>query len=137
MRRHRLVECGVEYHDLRQVRQNGAHGLDAGHIRRVVQRRQMTERAQRGDNRVIYPDRRSEPLSAVHHPVTGPDQMNAGVPGARHVFQHTRNDSLVTALGKPFFDRRRRKPLNPQHRLGRAEPVGYPREHALTSAGDQ
>src|SRR5450755_1063387 len=41
--RHRLVERGVEYGDLRQVGQHGPHGLDAGNIRRVVQRRQVTE----------------------------------------------------------------------------------------------
>ena len=75
------MERGVEHGDLRQVGQERTHSLDAGKIRRVVERRQVTKRAHRGDNRVVHPDRRGEPLSAVHHPVTRPGEVTAGVAG--------------------------------------------------------
>jgi hypothetical protein len=74
------MERRVEHGDLRQVRQEITHSLDAGQIRRVVQRRQVAERTDCGDNRVVHPDGQGEPLSAVHYPVTGPEQVSADVP---------------------------------------------------------
>ena len=79
------MERGVEHGNLRQVRQNRTNSLDAGNVRRVMKRRQVTRGAQRDDNRVVHPDRGGKPLSAVHHPVTGPEQVNAGVPGGQEL----------------------------------------------------
>ena len=75
------MERGIEHGDLRQVGQESTHSLDAGQIRRVMERRQVAKRAHRADNRVVHPDRRGEPLSAVHHPVTGPGEVTVGVAG--------------------------------------------------------
>ena len=131
------MERGIERGDLRQVGQERTHCFDAGQIRRVVQRRQVTKRAHPGDNRVVHPDRRGEPLSAVHHPVTGPEQVNAGVAGLGQVIQHPGHDSPVSASGNPFLDRSRRKPLDPQQRLGRAEPLADPPHETLATSGQQ
>ena len=121
--RHRLVKRGVEHRDLRQVGQNVTDSLDAGEIRRVVKRRQVTKRPHRGDHSVVHQDRRSEPLTAVHHPMTGPEQANGLVPGFGQVIQHAGHDSPMSAIGKPFLNRLCRKPLDPQQRLRRAQPL--------------
>jgi hypothetical protein len=137
VRRHRLVERGIEHGDLRQVGQESTHSLDAGQIRRVVKRRQVTKRAHRGDDRVVHPDRRGEPLSAMYHPVTGPEQVNAGVAGLGQVIQYPGHYSPVSAAGNPFLDRCRRKPLEPQQRLRRAEPLADSPHETLATSGEQ
>ena len=86
----------------------------------------MAKRAHRDDNRVVHPDRRGEPLSAVHHPVTGPEEVTAGVAGLGQVIQHPGHNSPVSASGNPFLHRCRRKPLDPQQRLKRTEPLADP-----------
>ena len=137
VRRHRLVERGIEYDDLRQVGHDGLHRLDAGQIRRVVERRQVTKRAHRGYDCVVHPDRSGEPLSAMHHPVTGTEQMSAGMPGLGQVIQHPGHHGLVSPSGKPFLDRRPWKPLDPQQGLGRTEPLADPPHETLASSGEQ
>ncbi len=97
----------------------------------------VTKRAHPGDNRVVHPDRSGEPLSAVHHPVTGAEQMSAGVAGPGQVIQHPGHDSPVSASRNPFLDRFRRKPLHPQQRLGRAEPLADSPHETLATSGDQ
>jgi hypothetical protein len=131
------VERGVEHGNLRQVGQDGTHSLDAGKIRRVVERRQVTKRAQRGNNRVVHPDRRSEPLSAVHHPMTGPEQVSVGRPGLGQVIHHSGHDSLVSAFGNQFFDCGGRKPLDSQQRFRRAQPLTDPVHDTLATPGRQ
>ena len=62
----------------------------------------------------------------MHHPVTGTEQMSAGMPGLGQVIQHPGHHSPVSPSGKPFLDRCRRKPLDPQRRLWRTEPLADP-----------
>ena len=134
VRRHRLMKRGVEHGDLRQIWPEDADGIDAGEVRRVVQRRQVTDRAQRGEDCIVYQDRGAEPLSAVHHPVTRSEQANATVRGC-HQLEHPGHHRVVIASGKLFFNGRRRKPLNPQHGLGRTEPLAHPRHETLPGGG--
>ena len=131
------MERGIEHGDLRQVGQESTHSLDAGQIRRVVERRQVIKRAHRGDNGVVHPDRGGEPLSAVHHPVTGPEQVTAGVAGLGQVIQHPGHHRPVSPSGNPFLDRCRRKPLDPQQRLRRTEPLADPSHETLATSGEQ
>src|ERR1700729_2236184 len=73
----------------------------------------------------------------MHHPVTGTEQMSAGVAGLGQVIQHPGYHRLVSPSGKPFLDRRRRKPLDPQQRLWRTEPLADPRHETLATSGEQ
>jgi hypothetical protein len=72
--RHGVVERGVEDRYLGQFGPDGADRLDAGQVRRVVQRRQPGELADRGDDLVIHQGRGAEPVAAVHDPVADPDE---------------------------------------------------------------
>ena len=132
---HGLVERRVEDGDLRQVGQEGSHSLDAGQVGRVVQRRQVTERADCGENRVVHPDGRGEPLPAVHHPVTGPEQVSADVPGLRQLVKHPGHYPPVGASGHSFYGCCRRKPLNSQQALRMAEPLADPPHETYAALG--
>ena len=59
----------------------------------------------------------------MHHPVTGTEQVRAGMPGPGQLIEHPGYHLPVGSSGKPFLDGRRRKPLDPQRRLRRAEPL--------------
>jgi hypothetical protein len=127
------MERRVEHGDLRQVRQEITHSLDAGQIRRVVQRRQVAERTDCGDNRVVHPDGRGEPLSAVHYPVTGPEQVSGDVPGSGQLIQHQGYHRPVGASGKSLLGRCCREPLDPQQGLRRAQPLANPAHETLAA----
>ena len=73
-RRHRLVEGGVEDRDLHEAGQRVARGLDAEQVGRHVQRRQVDERVELGQGRVVDGDGGAEAAAAVHHPVADADQ---------------------------------------------------------------
>ena len=55
------------------------------------------------------------------------------MPGLGQVTQHSGHHSPVSAVGKPLFDRCRRKPLDPQQRLGRAQPLADPLHETLAA----
>ena len=130
------MERRVEHGDLRQVGQEVTHSLDASQIRRVVQWRQVTKRAHCADNRFVHPDGRGEPFPAVHHPVTGTEQVRADVPGLGQLIQHPGHHRPVGTSGKSLLDCCRRKPLDPQQRLRRAKPLADSRHETLAAPGE-
>jgi hypothetical protein len=73
----------------------------------------------------------------MHHSVTGTEQMSTGMPGLGQVIKHPGHNSPVGASGNPFLDRCRRKPLDPQQRLRRTEPLADPSHETLATSGEQ
>ena len=71
-------------------------------VRRVVQRRQRDERADRGDNLVVHQDRCAEPLSPVDHRMTGAHQASLIVPGFGQVVEDPGDDGVIAASGEAF-----------------------------------
>jgi hypothetical protein len=69
--------------------------------------------------------------------MTGPEQVSVDLPGLGQVTQHTGHHSPVSAFGNPFFDCGGRKPLDPQQRLRRAQPLTDPPHHTLATPRKQ
>ncbi len=96
--RHGLVERGVEHGDLGHVGQNGVDGLDAGHVHRIVKRRDAIALTNHGFHLGGDEHALAEFLAAMHHAVThGVDfveTLDAAVVG---VSEHV-EDSLDGAL---------------------------------------
>ena len=141
-RRHRLVECGVEHGDLRQAGPDGTDRLDASQVRRVVQRRQVAARPDRGDHLLVHQDRGGEPLTPVDHPVPGAGQPNRpapgrAIPGPGQMIQHPGDHRVMTAVRQLFGDGAARIPLEPQHGLGAADPLGQSGHDPLPASGGQ
>jgi hypothetical protein len=80
---------------------------------------------------------RREPLSAVHHPVTGPEQGNAGALSLGQLVQHPGNDVPVGTSGKPLFGWSGRKPLDPKQRIRPAKSLADTLHEALSAFGEQ
>ena len=72
VRRHRLVERGVEDRDLRHVGEELRRDLDALEVGRVVQRRQRDQVGDRGDHLVVDQHRLGEAVAAVDDAVARP-----------------------------------------------------------------
>ena len=68
--RHRGVERRVEAGDRRDIGQDGAHGGDPGQRLRLVQWREVGQRAKVGDDPVIEADGHSVPCAAMDHAMT-------------------------------------------------------------------
>jgi hypothetical protein len=79
------------------------------------------------------PDGRGEPLSAVHYPVTGPEQVSGDVPGSGQLIQHQGYHRPVGAFGKSLLGRCCREPLDPQQGLRRAQPLANPAHETLAA----
>ncbi len=62
---HRLVEGGVEGHDLRDVRENGLHGVDAQQVRRVVERGEVAAEGDLLQDVVVHEDGTGEEVAAL------------------------------------------------------------------------
>ena len=135
-----LVERGVEHRHLRQVGPDGADRLDSGQVGRVVQRRQVADRADRRDHLVVHQHRAGEPLATVYVELADADQATLVVsgqtrPGLGQAAEDPGNDRPVTAVGESLGDDAAGGAPDPQHRLGRADPLGQPVRHALAAAG--
>ena len=113
--RHGLVERGVERGHLREFGPQGADRFDAGQVRRVLQRRQRNERADRGDHVVVHQDRGAEPLAPVHHPVADPDEADPSQAALSQVVENAADDSAVAAIRKRLLDGFTGIPADPQH----------------------
>jgi hypothetical protein len=57
--------------------------------------------------------------------------------GLGQTIQHPGHHDAVSAFRKPFFDGWPGKPLDPQRRLGRTEPLAHPLHEPLATPGDK
>ena len=62
---HRLMEGGIEGHDLRDVRENGLHGVDAQQVRRVVERGEVAAEGDLLQDVVVHEDGTGEEVAAL------------------------------------------------------------------------
>lgn len=72
----------------------------------------------------------------MHHPVTGPEQVSAHVPGLGQLIEHPGYHRPVGAAGNSLFGRCCREPLDPQQRLRRAKPLADPAHETLAAPGE-
>jgi len=96
MRRHGLVERGVEHADLRQFGEQIDGRVDAAQVGRVVQWRQLDVGFDAGQGFVGEQGGREELLATVHHAVADAVQMTAG--GVFDARQDLRERGLVVGI---------------------------------------
>lgn len=127
------MERRVEHGDLREPGPGGMDRLDAGQGRRVVQRGQRDERADRGDHVVVDQRRAGELLATVHDPVAGAGQVAFGVELGEDAGHDGGKAAVaeVLLLWVPVF------PADPQHRPRLADLVGKPVKQPLAALGGQ
>ena len=97
---HGLVEGGVEYADIGQIRENGLRGADAGEVGRVVQRCQRNAGFQGGDHVVGDHYRAAVFFAAVYHAVADGFYMLLQAEGFHFIQQRAYCAGVVVAVGQ-------------------------------------
>ena len=111
--RHRLMEGGVEGHDLRDARENGLHGVDAQQVRRVVERGEVAAEGDLLQDVVVHEDGTGEEVAALddavahrlvhaHFVVGNRNILHDLVPAGRGVLEDARREADL--LGDTFRD---------------------------------
>ena len=102
-----MMESRVEAGDLRQSGVKLCEGVDGGKVMGLMERGQRNEAAQLGGHRRIDQDRRSIKRSAMHHPMSGRDQLMVKIVGFQPAQQRGQRVFMRGAFCQILIDQRR------------------------------
>ena len=92
--RHRLMEGGVEGHDLRDARENGLHGVDAQQVSRVMERGEVAAEGDLLQDVVVHEDGAGEEIAALDDTVAHSLDVLEGREDARLGIREGRQDEF-------------------------------------------
>jgi hypothetical protein len=119
--RQRLVECGVEHRDVRQVGERGPRRADALHGTGVVQRREHRQLVDVDLDQVVDQGRLEEPRTPLHDPMADRDRRTLRQGGAVLGERVEHHGEARRVVG----DRQLARPLRIRHAVDRPARGGH------------